>query len=688
MRPSPIHLLVLLFAVMGSSACFKSKNVVSKVPPANGKLVTLNGVPYALPRTVVHVQVPFKRKDASPGRFEPFAPCFFPSDIAADRVRKKAKSFAIQPATFTSRGEPDPDEHYIAKIKGGYFENKTMFLEFNGDGVITKGDASSENVAVDIAINAAKTAVSLIAKGITPTGAAALGESARTADDRANMTRSQADLCRAQVLADIARIAASSAKDAADASKNTSAVTEAGHAAEEIQKIDQIIAAGATEFDFAVEMFETGSPDFTKKLDKFNSGAPRLLNDVICEAQTVKDHVEAAARFAHSTAPDEADAATNIASEIDQKIIFIGRDPHKPCPHPNDQDGQNDRAVMAFQNNYAKAKQVYDRILELRRGLEELATGSTAPQGISADGLKIMLDETNTTINQYQKSNFLGTADEDNWTGEFEFTPGKAATSTSYNISQASPALFLFSTKQGLCETAETKKEGVRVKASFKADKCDSNDAGAYPDGFKAVWVRVDRKLSDDGFLGHMANANARDERDGERGFYYRIPAQALVQLQTGRLDKKQLDYLETESIKGQLWRRNGHDQEAPPPNPSLPDGSEFARQTIKVAQLGVTASVPASAAGRKTQYTIDFDESTGALKNFKLASNALLEKSLVDDSGAAAQALIDAKKARSKAKSDANDPLAQKKRELDILTTENGIDEQKKKKAANGPQP
>src|SRR5258705_6872201 len=108
----------------------------------------------------------------------------------------------------------------------------------------------------------------------------------------------------------------------------------------------------------------------------------------------------------------------------------------------------------------------------------------------------------------------------------------------------------------------------------------------------------------------------------------------------------------------------------------------------MKVAQLGITSSLPASAAGRTTQYTIDFEEATGAMKNFKLASNALLEKSVVDEAGGAATDLISSRQARDKAKAEANDPLNQKKRELELLKTQNEINEEKKKLANSQPSP
>ncbi len=125
---SKTFLAFLLALTIISTGCFKSKNVVTKVGSASRRSPKLDGVTYALPRTVIQARIPFKRRDKAPGEFEQYAPCFFPLDIAAGRVRAEETAFSIGVPILGSRGEPDPNERYIAKIKGGYFENKTLFL--------------------------------------------------------------------------------------------------------------------------------------------------------------------------------------------------------------------------------------------------------------------------------------------------------------------------------------------------------------------------------------------------------------------------------------------------------------------------------------------------------------------------------------------------------------------------------
>lgn len=694
---------LLIIAVL-CSGCFKSKNVVSKIPPADGKLLKLDGVPYALPRTVVQVKITVKRTDKAPGQFGSYAPCFFSKDAAAGRIMNETKSFSIEPPTFTSRGEPDPAEHYIAKIKGGYFENKTMLLEFNQDGVITKGEATSENTAIDVAIKAARATVSAaasIAKGPSPGSG---NRRVRLFDQMTKLTEGQIDICRGQVVAEAASLAADAADAAAKradavakeaeavaaanpgnaaaqtaarsarmaADRARAAADEARAFSDEAEKLvaaaGKTLADASTAFEQVEASDEAGKAKLEALTGTLESEAKQLITNVVYDAKQAKQRTVIAASYARPYAADEADAADKAAARIDDRIKFIGSD-------------VDQNQAKAFANNYLEAKKQYEHIVEMKNRRESLVSAQSTGASVPADTLKSLIEQADAGINTYQNTFFLGTKSEDSWTANFEFVPGRSVVSVSYNTQQNSPALLLFSKSEGLCETPESNLQGVKIKDNFKASKCP-----LVPDKSEAVWLTVFRRMDDDDYLGHMAAANARDESKGERGFYYRIPATATVILQKGKLTKDQIELLESRSKAGQLWRLR--DRSTPPPEvgPML-TGSELGRDNMKVAQLGVTASIPASAAGRKTQYTIDFDEKTGAMKNFKLASNALLEKSIVDEAAGAVNDVIGAKQARDKAKdektkeaAEANDPLTQKKRELELLKTQNEINAEKKK--------
>lgn len=720
-----------LIAALLCSGCFKSKNVVNRIPPTNGKLLKLDGVPYALPRTVIQMQIPVKRTDKAPGEFGRYARCFFSKEVAAGRVMAESKSFSIEQPIFTSRGEPDPDGHFIAKIKGGLFENKTLFLEYNEDGVITKGEATSENTAIDVAIKAARATVSAaasLAKGPAAGGGVRI---TRTFSQKNELEQARINICRSLVIAEAASLAAdradAAAKKADAAAREAEAMataTPANAAAQaaaasarlgannaraaadqarlHAEHAERLVAAANRQFLNATQAFtELGDDDLsvniTDTLTDLKNTTGVLINKVVCDAKIVNQQVQLSDAAARPLAGDEAEAARKAASNIDEAIRFTGLVSsaapftydafHTGCIEQRLDQPQAD----AFANSYLEAKKQYDRLVLLRERRENLLSTQSTTTNLPADTLKSVLEQADATINTYQSTFFLGTKSEDSWTAKFKFIPGRSFLSISYNTQQTSPALFIFSKTEGLCETPESQSQGVKIKENFKAGKCPLP-----ADKSEAVWLAVTRQMSDDSYLGHMAAANARDESKGERGFYYRIPAMATAVLLKGKLTKAEIDQLETQSKEGQKWRLVDRDTPAPD-NPQMPAGAELGRDNIKVAQLGVTASIPASAAGRKTQYTIEFDEKTGAMKNFKLASNALLEKSLVDEASGAVSDIIGAKQARDKAREDAakkeaeaNDPLNQKKRELELLKTENEINAERKKLAESqeGTQP
>jgi hypothetical protein len=267
--------------------------------------------------------------------------------------------------------------------------------------------------------------------------------------------------------------------------------------------------------------------------------------------------------------------------------------------------------------------------------------------------LKLMLKETDSTIEAYQNSYFLGTSTEKIWTGPFEFVPPTTGfLLPAPPVSATSGTFFSFSETDGLCEGPVADALGIKIPKKFKP----KSGCAVIPAALLPVAVRVERKADDDGFLANLDAAHhADEEKDQQRGFYYRIPAKAAAILQVG----------------------------------VAPGAKDVARGNgLIVAQYGIVASLPASSSGRTTQYTIALDESTGALKNFKLGSDPLLQKSILDDVDSSATAILDAKKAREKAKAEANDVLAQKKRELDLLKTQNEINEEKKKLENGGATP
>jgi len=587
----------VLFAAMMSTACFKSKIVAKRVPtaaPAPGsKELKVNGVTYALPRTVVKVSVPVTMTIGSPGELEIFAPCFFSEEVASHRIMVKENSFSIEPATFSTRGEPDPDQHFIVKTKGGYFEHKSMLLEYTPDGILTKGEAESKDESLEFAVATAKTIISIGAKAATPV--------AFVADNTPQQ------IYRAAIAADQAHTVA----NLADELKTAYAPSGA--------EADNAKSAAQSAFAYAEKA----------KRDTTEAQARADADQAIADARSAETHTRNAANIAGAI-PEKTDA---IAAADRLKEVLSGVSDQSNAP------------TTKFLNDYEKAVEVSDTIKLLKEQREKLASGqvSTATPGtMSADTLKLMLKETDDTIEAYQNSYFLGTTKEKSWTGAFEFTPPTISPGVPAPA-PASATFFWFDEDKGLCEGPAAVALGIKIPKKFQQERC------AAPSG-SFISVRVDRNIDNDNFLANLNSAHMNDEvRERDRGFYYRVPAKAVAVLQSG--------------------------------------ATELSRGDLVVAQYGIVASLPASSSGRTTQYAIALDESTGALQNFKLASDGLLQKSILDDAATSANAVIDAKKARDKKKADEADELTKKKRELDLLKTQNEINAEKKKLEGSGPQ-
>jgi uncharacterized protein DUF4831 len=201
-RPSPqsrqrlmtrFALLAILVGVcVLASACFESKVVTSKVNPQVpiAKPTEMNGVFYALPRTVVKVDVPVVRVDKTPGQFASYTHCFFPDLVPGDDYIVAASTefkVASDKIKFDTTFVPDTDEIYMIKTQGGMFETRTLDMELTESGVLVKASAEVTNEAIDIVTGTIKTGVGLVAKA---SGAGLFNEGVVT-NFRNSLTREQ-----------------------------------------------------------------------------------------------------------------------------------------------------------------------------------------------------------------------------------------------------------------------------------------------------------------------------------------------------------------------------------------------------------------------------------------------------------------------------------------------------------------
>ena len=113
---------------------------------------------YALPRTVVDVELTIQRTSKKPGRFWELTDLFFPDYNPVDgqckhkpnNKRGEQVSFEIKSAMIDTFGEPDPDHVYYLKIHGKRALKQTAEFQFTEAGAVTGLKASVENQTSDV----------------------------------------------------------------------------------------------------------------------------------------------------------------------------------------------------------------------------------------------------------------------------------------------------------------------------------------------------------------------------------------------------------------------------------------------------------------------------------------------------------------------------------------------------------
>jgi len=560
----------LILTSLCLAGCFKSKNEVLRVPSraeiAEGRkpLKKLDGVPYRLPRTVVQVSLPVKKVEKEPGPFMKFAPCFFTSNDLGDLVTEESTQFSLQKPGFSTLGEPDPDESYVVKIKGGYFENKSLLMEYTPTGILSKGEAESKDESLEFTLKAIKTATSI--------AGAISGIRVGNVDAVSAIESGQRDEQRGRTKRCYGTITSFSLQ--------------------RLKKLHEAKEKSWTVFNNA---------DANHKADA------KAAYEVALKRYTDAQVSYEAARVEESAV---------LKEQASSQRLF---------------------------DDYEQAEKAFERVTVMQANRETLVS---QPANVNQETFNRLLEETDKTIDAY-RALFLGLQAEKVWKGVFTYRPNKSD-------SQLSLPFFAYSATEGLCEIGLSVNQGQRVPPAFKSDKCDNLAS------FKGIWLLVQKDRDDDEFRRRIATANSESQNsEGTRGWYYRIPAKAVAYLMTAKMSELSTNPARVTADELESARLT---------DPRDIQFTEIARTDISVAQLGIVASIPASAAGRTNQANITLDETTGALRNFKYTSSSLLEKSVLEEAEGAAKDVIDAK-----------DPLKKKKRELDMLKTEKDIRDAKK---------
>jgi hypothetical protein len=573
---------LLLTLIVMMTGCV-AKNMVSRVSGSDQRTQgKMKGVFYALPRTVATVGVPIKKTHKEPGEFLRFSHCFFPNEEA---IESKSDSFSVGVPTFATRGEPDPTKVFMASIQGHYLENKTMEITLTDDGVLTKANVETINTTLDFVSKAIKTGISI--------GAQAAGVGLKTAGANKGLTFREQLSPRERQCYDtyVSTLQAKRLSLTGEALAKASAAVDAARTLE----------AADRNLTFA----QRADPD---KIDAAQSSREQALVDAVRKEQELNELLDAASQ-------EIADPAKRSGRFSNSQLRAI--DAYLKAKTDDD--------------DFERAKETFDKIAHLHGQRESLI--SNANLALPADTLKAMLKEIDETIEALQ-SKFLGSSkDEDPWVPSFEVTLAD-------NQAHFATLLLDLSKDHGVC--------GVSPSFSYIAvpPKFQRPDDAPCTHLIQ-VMLRIDKGR--DGLLApQLADtvSGAAFSQDGERGFYYRVPAVALARV-------------EAISQRGQ-----GSETQA----------VERGRGVLSIAQLGTIASLPASSNGRRTKYTIDLNPDTGALKTFTLGSDALIQNSLLEDASGAATSINDLRTKLADAKAKENAAAATKSDQLTQLQRTSAI--------------
>ncbi len=331
--------------------------------------------------------------------------------------------------------------------------------------------------------------------------------------------------------------------------------------------------------------------------------------------------------------------------------------------------------TIEARDEYQKALALFKELknLEEQRNHIFQSNGTNIPP----ETYKLMLEKNAEAIASY-RATFLGLKSKEIWTAAFEFAPD--------NDNDYSELFFTYSRNYGVCNDGLIEKKSVRIGSGFEFSKPNPTDPNnpekcntTSEQNIEGLWIKV-KKSASQSFLDDVRDANRESEReDKSRGWFYRVPADGEVTLLTASIpcDRNAQSAIyncaprSVAVTDGNITVTHASGNAETKRN----DNKQIAFGEMQIAQLGVVASVPASTAGRSSVTAIMLDPATGAMKNYKSSSSALVDKSILDDAQKAANSTIDAV-----------DPLNKKKRELEELKTQNLINAEKKTLANSAP--
>ena len=170
-----VHFSVIFAALVACVGC--AKVIVVKVPastPAESE-----GIIYALPNTVVRVQLKVDKAEFTEARYAAYSAIFAPEGKPMCKemtcTNEKKNIFSIpQGATFSTYGEPDPENVFLIKFVGKGAIDQTVSMTWNEAGLPSAASSSVTNRTGDVVMSSLKLLAGLGTKAAL--GAAAVDQ--------------------------------------------------------------------------------------------------------------------------------------------------------------------------------------------------------------------------------------------------------------------------------------------------------------------------------------------------------------------------------------------------------------------------------------------------------------------------------------------------------------------------------
>lgn len=184
---------VLGVLILALSACAPTHSVFRAEKAGKKK-----GVWYALPRTVITVEVPIKRVTYKEGRFQGeaqqvFSPFTEEEMFGRSLAEKKTVTFEMGDIVIKTHSEADPKEVFLVKIKDwNPMHSRKLIMALTESGLLTGATSEVEDKTIETFVKTLETVASIATDATMNAQTAALGALAPEALEVAKLTDAQA----------------------------------------------------------------------------------------------------------------------------------------------------------------------------------------------------------------------------------------------------------------------------------------------------------------------------------------------------------------------------------------------------------------------------------------------------------------------------------------------------------------